>query len=70
MRFFGFICIIGGAGLIALFILHHLIKLLVSGSLLLVRMGFLMCALGFIILALAAFIDKKKREKKLEVEKK
>jgi membrane protein implicated in regulation of membrane protease activity len=70
MRLFGFICLIGGASLIALFILHHLIKLLISGSLLLVKMGLLLEVIGFLLLALASVAEKKRKSAVSEVEKK
>ena len=60
MKLIGFLFLILGGALIALFFLYHLVLFLISGSPLLIKGGILCVIIGIVVLLISAYIDKNK----------
>lgn len=68
MKLVGFLFLILGGVLIALFVLYHLVLFLISGSPLLIKGGILCVIIGIVILLISAYIDKNKDDDYQEIE--
>ncbi|MBL7191146.1 hypothetical protein ISS30_05580 [bacterium] len=69
MKLIGFLSLLFGGALIALFVIKHLVLFLLSGSPLLVKGGILFIALGLIILLAAVLLERRKQTNLEDVER-